>query len=121
MNNNKDNNIKRNKDQSIEEHLEDDLEEFACVVNCDSEMSLLTDLTRDANWFKMIAMIATAETLVAGSYFVKPEIAYRSLAITATAALAAGLFLYSAYQSCILSENVGKLEKELQKEEIKTD
>ncbi len=119
MDDNKDNNIKRNKNQSIEEHLEDNLEEFACAVNCDSKKSLLTDLTRDANRFKLIMVGAATETLV-GSYFIRSQSAYHSLFIVVTA-IATGLFLYSAYQSCVLSENVGELEKELQKDEIKTD
>ncbi len=103
--------------ENIENHLENNPDEFACTMNCDSNQSLLVNATKNANSFTVIRDIAATETLIF-SYFTKPETAYQPIFIAA-AVIGTGAFFYSAYQAYISSKEVSELEKKLKEEQLK--
>lgn len=97
--------------QSIEDHLDEDLDGFTCITDCSPEPSLVEEMKKDLVFFKGANKVAAAETIAVG-YLTIVYLGCRPLWVTATL-LAAGVFGYSVYQIYDTSKKINEIEKNI--------
>ncbi|MEK6969626.1 MAG: hypothetical protein AABW48_04315 [Nanoarchaeota archaeon] len=94
--------------QSIEDRLKADSEEFIWVTDCNPEPSLVKEMRKELVFLKCANKVAAAETIAVG-YLTIVYLGCRPLCVTATL-LAAGMFGYSAYHIYDSSKKIKEME-----------